>query len=239
MSRERYVDVLTALRTLEPRPGRAYLRAGKSIAYVNPEVHAVNVDGRWVARVDDRSLPDIRISKQYIRMLEDPKTTKETKDYIRERIAAAQSIIEAIERREETITSISQAILDAQPDFFVKGLKGLRPLTMQEVADKVGVHHATVSRTVNNKYISTPKGTVELRKFFVQGVSTEDGELVARTEVLDALQEIIDAEDKRHPLSDEKIADALKAKGYTVARRTVAKYRTSLDIPGTSDRRQA
>lgn len=237
MSHERYADVLLALRTLEPRPGRNYERAGKSIAYVNPEVHAVRTEEGWKARVDDRSLPEIRISKKYLQMLEDPKQSKETKDFIRERIAAAKSIVEAVERREETITNIAQAILDAQPDFFVKGLKGLRPLTMQEVADKVGVHHATVSRTVRDKYISTPKGTVELRKFFIQGVATESGEQVAKTDVLDALREVVDAEDKAHPLSDEKIAELLKARGFVVARRTVAKYRTLLQIPGTAERR--
>lgn len=237
MSHERYEDVLSALRTLEPRPGRAFQRAGKSVAYVNPEVHAVNVGGRWEARVDDRSLPDIRISKRYIKMLEDPKTSKETKDYIRERIAAAKSISEAVERRQETISGIAQAILDAQPEFFSEGMKGLRPLTMQEIADKVGVHHTTVSRTVRDKYISTPKGTVELRKFFAKGIVGENGEQIARTDVLDRLRALVDGEDKSHPLSDDRISELLKGEGYPVARRTVAKYRGQLGIPGAPDRR--
>ncbi|MBO7482667.1 MAG: RNA polymerase factor sigma-54 [Kiritimatiellae bacterium] len=237
MSHERYADVLSELRTLEPRPGRAFTRAGKSVAYVNPEVHAVNVGGRWTARVDDRSLPDIRISKRYLQMLEDPKTSKETKDYIRERIAAARSISEAVERRQDTISGIAQAILDAQPDFFTEGLKGLKPLTMQEIADKVGVHHTTVSRTVRDKYISTPKGTVELRKFFAKGIVGEHGEQIARTDVLDRLKALVDGEDKAHPLSDDRISELLKGEGYPVARRTVAKYRGQLGLPGAPDRR--
>ncbi len=237
MSHERYADVLCALRTLEPRPGRAFLRAGKSVAFVNPEVHAVKVDGVWKAFVDDRSLPDIHISKRYLRMLEDPKTDKETKAYILERIAAAEAVSEAVERRQDTISGIAQAILDAQPGFFEKGLKGLRPLTMQEIAEKVGVHHTTVSRTVRDKYISTPKGTVELRKFFSSGITNAEGEQVAKTDVLDRLAQLVEGEDKSHPLSDEALSEALKKEGFPVARRTVAKYRGQLGIPGTSDRR--
>ena len=237
MSHERYADVLSALRTLDPRPARAYSRAGRGIAYVNPEVHAVNVNGRWVARVDDRSLPDIHISSRYLKMLEDPKTDAETREYIRGKIAAAKSFVEAVERREETITSIAQAIFDAQPGFFEEGLKGLRPLTMQEIADKVGVHHTTVSRTVHDKYASTPRGTVELRKFFTSGIVTESGEQVSKTNVMDALKRLIDAEDKASPCSDERLSELLKAEGYPVARRTVAKYRTQLGISGVSERR--
>ena len=237
MSHERYADVLSALRTLDPRPARAYSRAGRGIAYVNPEVHAVNVNGRWVARVDDRSLPDIHISSRYLKMLEDPKTDAETREYIRGKIAAAKSFVEAVERREETITSIAQAIFDAQPGFFEEGLKGLRPLTMQEIADKVGVHHTTVSRTVHDKYASTPRGTVELRKFFTSGIVTESGEQVSKTNVMDALKRLIDVEDKASPCSDERLSELLKAEGYPVARRTVAKYRTQLGISGVSERR--
>lgn len=237
VSHERYADVLSALRTLEPRPGRAFRRAGKSVAYVNPEVHAVQSGGRWVARVDDRSLPDIRISKRYVKMLESPSVARETKDYIRERIAAARAVAEAVERRQDTIAGIAQAILDAQPGFFEKGLRGLRPMTMQEIADKVGVHHTTVSRTVRDKYISTPKGTVELRKFFVQGLVGGDGGQIAKTDVLERLRSMIDGEDRAHPLSDDRLSSRLKEAGFPVARRTVAKYRTQLGIPGASERR--
>ncbi len=236
MSHERYADVLAALRTLEPRPGRAFARAGKSVAYVNPEVHAVKVGDTWEARVDDRSLPEIRISKRYLKMLQDPAATAETKAYVRERIAAAEAIREAVERRQETITSIAQEILDAQPGFFEQGLKGLKPLTMQEIADKLSLHPSTVSRTVNDKYISTPKGVVELRKFFTQGLVTESGHQVSKTDVLARLKALIESEDAAHPLSDDRISALLKAEGFPVARRTVAKYRTQLGIPGAASR---
>lgn len=236
MSHERYADVLSALRTLDPRPARAFSRSGKGVAYVNPEVHAVKTASGWLARVDERSLPEIRISARYLNMLEDPGVDAETKEYIRGKINSVKEFKEALEKREETVTAIAQAIFDAQSEFFEKGLKGLKPLTMQEIADKVGVHTATVSRTVNDKYVSTPRGTVELRRFFVAGAVTNDGTMVSKDAVFDALKAIVDAEDKSKPLSDDGISRLLNAKGFKIARRTVAKYRDKLGIPGAIER---
>ena len=195
------------------------------------------VDGRWTARVDERSLPEIRISKRYVDMLSNPDVDEETREYIKGKIASARLFVEAVERRQETIVSIAQAIFDAQPGFFEAGLRGLKPLTMQEVADKVGVHHTTVSRTVRDKYASTPKGTVELRKFFTSGITTASGEQVTKDALRDRLAAIIAGEDRSHPLSDDRISEMLKKEGFPVARRTVAKYRAILGIPGTSERR--
>ncbi len=236
ISHERYADVLKELRTLEPRPGRAYDLAGKSIGYIHPEVHAVRTDDGWKARVDDRSIPEVHISPRYVNMLADPEVDRETKDYIRQRIASAKLLVDAVERRQRTITDIAQAIFDAQPGFFEKGLKGLRPLTMQEIAEKTGVHHATVSRTVRDKYASTPKGTVELRKFFTSGITTDSGEQVTKDVLRARLAAIIAGEDKSHPLSDDRLSEMLRKDGFPVARRTVAKYRGILGIPGTSER---
>ena len=230
-------EALQALRTLDPRPGRAYRKDARGTEYVNPEVYLERCKDGWAARVDARSLPEIKISPKYLAMLEDPSVAAETKSYIRERIAAAKAIIEAVEKRRDTVESVAQEIFDRQPGFFEKGLKGLKPMTMLEIADKLGVHEATVSRTVNGKYAATPKGTVELRRFFIQGVKTESGETVARDGVLDRLRTMVDAEDKTHPLSDERLSEMLKGEGFPVARRTVAKYRTMLGIAGTSDRR--
>lgn len=230
-------EALVALRTLDPRPGRAYRHDVRGTEYVNPEVHAVRCSDGWVARVDARSLPEIRISSKYVTMLEDPETTAETKAYIRERIAAANALVDAVAHRRDTIAAIAQEIFDRQPGFFEQGLKGLKPLTMQEVADKLGIHYTTVSRTVNGKYASTPKGVVELRRFFSQGIVTDSGEAVVKDRVLDRLRAMVEAEDKAHPLSDEKLSDMLKGEGFPVARRTVAKYRGLAGIPGTSARR--
>lgn len=237
VGRAEYAAALRELRTLDPKPGRAFIGSGESNRIVKPEVHAVREKGRWIADVDDRSLPDIKISPRYLKMIEDPSVPKETREYLQERLAAAHQLNEAIEHREGTIRAISQEIFDRQPGFFESGLKGLKPLTMVEVAEKVGVHPTTVSRTVNDKYVSTPKGVVELRRFFTQGIETADGRMVAKDAVHDVLKALVDAEDKRCPLSDEALAARLKDQGFPVARRTVAKYRGILGIPGTSERR--
>ena len=205
---------------------------------MNPEVHAVRCGDGWVARVDARSLPEIRISAKYVTMLEDPSVAADVKAYIRERIAAARNVVEAVARRRETIERIAQEIFDRQPGFFAGGLKALKPLTMQAVADAAGVHVATVSRTVNGKYASTPRGTVELRRFFVQGVATATGETVAREGVLDRLRAIVAAEDAAKPLSDGRLAARLAQEGFSVARRTVAKYRGLAGIPDVAARQK-
>ena len=227
-----------ALRSLDPRPGRAYRRDTRGPEYVNPEVHAVRCGDGWVARVDARSLPEIRISAKYVTMLEDPSVAADVKAYIRERIAAARNVVEAVARRRETIERIAQEIFDRQPGFFTGGLKALKPLTMQAVADAAGVHVATVSRTVNGKYASTPRGTVELRRFFAQGVATATGETVAREDVLDRLRAIVAAEDAAKPLSDGRLAARLAQEGFSVARRTVAKYRGLAGIPDVAARQK-
>ena len=231
------VEAVKALKSLDPRPGRAYRHARRGEEFVNPEVHAVKCSDGWAARVDARSLPEVRISPKYLSMLEDPATSAEDKAYVREKIAAAKTLAESVAHRQETVESIAQAIFDAQPGFFEKGLKGLKPLTMEEIATKVGVHPTTVSRTVRDKYASTPKGTVELRKFFTGGLVTESGAQVTRDSVLDRLKALIDAEDKVHPLSDDRLSEQLKGEGFPVARRTVAKYRMMLKLPGASDRK--
>jgi RNA polymerase sigma-54 factor len=237
IDRKEYVEALKALRTLDPRPARAYRHGRKGDEYVNPEVHAVKCSDGWEASVDARSLPEIRISPKFIAMLEDPTLSEQTKEYVREKIAAAQALVDSVERRQETVAAIAQAIFDAQSEFFTKGLGALKPLTMHEIAEKTGVHTATVSRTVNGKYASTPYGTIELRRFFVSGISTSDGGEVSKNDVLLKIKELVDSEDRKRPLSDDKIALLLKSQGFTLARRTVAKYRTILSIPPASERK--
>ena len=233
-----FKEAVRLLRTLDGRPGRQYQSVKERVEYINPEVHAVKREGRWIAETDERSLPEIHLSKTFAALLEDPKQTAETKAYVKERIAAAQAFREAIQKRQKTVQDIAQAIFDRQQEFFEKGLSALKPLTELEVAEKVGVHSTTVSRTVRDKYASTPQGTFELRRFFASGVTTAAGEAVSQTAILAKLREIVDNEDETAPLSDEKIAVALKEAGFPVARRTVAKYRDKLHIPGTSDRRR-
>lgn len=229
-------EAVAALRTLDARPGRQYPSERERVEYVNPEIHAVRRDGRWVAETDARSLPEIRLSPKFEALLKDPKQSAETKAYVRERIAAAVAFREAVAKRQETVSSIANYIFDRQQEFFAGGFAALKPMTELEVAKAVGVHGTTVSRTVRDKYASTPQGTVELRRFFVTGVKTGDGGVVSQDAVLAALRDIIDEEDRGDPLSDEKIAERLKSAGYPVARRTVAKYRDKLGIPGRAER---
>ena len=186
----------------------------------------------------DRDIPEIRISKKYLALLNDPNCPADTKSYIRERIRAAEALIISIDDRQDTIQKIAQAIVDAQPDVFEKkSLTFLKPLTMEQIAQKTGVHNATVSRTVRDKYMSTPLGVVDMRRFFTAGLTTASGETVSNVAVKNRIRLLIEAEDKKNPLSDESLAKALTADGIKCARRTVAKYRESLNIPGAANRR--
>jgi RNA polymerase sigma-54 factor len=237
LTHQEYAAALKELRSLDGRPGRQYPSARERVEYVNPEIHAVRRGGRWRAEMDERSLPEIRLSPRFEALLADERQTPELKAYVRERIAAAKAFREAVVKRQRTVQLIAQTIFDRQQGFFEKGMAGLQPLTEQDVAKAVGVHPATVSRTVRDKYVSTPRGTVELRRFFLAGVRAAGGEVFTQEAVFVKLKALVNAEDRRTPLSDEKLAQALKAAGFPVARRTVAKYRDRLAIPGAAARR--
>ena len=251
---EEYPRMLKELAKLDPMPGRAFAaraNSGKFVAqghgyvqrvkpgeYVKPEVFAYqDKDGEWLVRVDGRDLPEIHISQRYQKMLADPSVSAEVKSYIRERIRAAEVLRESVKKRQQTIHDIAQAIVDAQPDFFKRGMGALKPLTMQQVAEQVGVVGTTVSRTVRDKYMSTPFGVIEMRKFFTSGgAKTEDGETMSNASIKERIKAIIDAENATNPYSDDQITEILKAEGVNISRRTVAKYRMAMKIPGKADR---
>ena len=251
---EEFPRMLKELGKLNPMPGRTFAArtdSGKFVAqghgyvqrvkpgeYVKPEVFAYrDRQGNWLVRVDGRDLPEIHISRKYQTMLADPSVPAEAKSYIRERIRAAEGLRESVKKRQQTIHDIAQAIVDAQPDFFTKGMGALRPLTMQQVAEQVGVVGTTVSRTVRDKYMSTPFGVVEMRKFFTSGgAKTEDGETMSNVSVKERIKSIIDSEDASNPFSDDQITEMLKAEGVNISRRTVAKYRGAMKIPGKAER---
>lgn len=239
ISPSEYQKVLSELRQLDPKPGSRFSQNADSSIYVRPEIFLNKTDsGKWKVRVTDRDIPDIRISKKYRSMLEDPNCTVETKKFIREKIRSAEQLIESIEERQETIKKIAQAIVDRQIDVFEnKSLASLKPLTMEQIAQKTDVHNATVSRTVRGKYMSTPLGVIELRKFFTAGLTTNSGETVSNIAVKNRIRTIIEEEDKRSPLSDDAISRQLKTQGIKCERRTVAKYRESLGISGATKRK--
>lgn len=233
---ERLERAVEAIRSLDPRPGRAF--SAEAIEYVEPEVIVDKVDGHYVVQVDNDNLPHIRISNHYRRLLEDPSVTAEVKSYIRERIRAGVFLIKSIHQRQRTIFRIASEIVAAQQEFLEKGVAHLRPMTMATVADKVGVHETTVSRTVANKYMRTPNGLFEMKYFFTPGLKTDAGPAVSNRTVQDKIAQMIGAEDLATPLSDQTIQEALQQEGIQIARRTVAKYRLMLKIPPSHLRRR-
>ncbi len=224
------------LRTLKPKPGSEF---NETFApSVTPDVYVERKDeGGYDVRLEDTQLPSLYISNTYRNLLQDPNTNAETREYIKRKVNSAQWIIEAIEQRRSTLTKVSQAIVDHQTSFLDNGPEFIEPLKMQQIADKVGVHVTTVSRAVDDKWMQTPRGIFPLKRFFVGGTTSADGEEVAWDKVRLKLQEIVDNEDKTKPLSDDALVDELAKAGITVARRTVTKYRKAMDIPSSRQRR--
>ena len=224
------------LRRLNPKPG-----SGFSETYaptIRPDVFLDRrEDGTYETRLEDTELPTLRISKYYIQRLQSGNATAEEKEYIKRKINAAQWLIESIEQRRNTLRRVSQAIVDHQQRFLDEGPEAIEPLKMQQIADKVGVHVTTVSRAVDGKYLQTHRGVLPLRRFFVGGTKSADGEDVAWDAIRIKLQEIIDGEDKHKPLSDDGLVKELDKHGLKVARRTVTKYRKKMGIPSSRQRR--
>ncbi len=224
------------LRTLKPKPGSEFNET--FVPSVTPDVFVdTKSEGGYKVRLEEGQLPSLYISPTYRKLLQDPGTNAETRDYIKRKVNSAQWIIEAIEQRRSTLTRVSQAIVDHQIKFLDEGPDHIEPLKMQQIADKVGVHVTTVSRAVDDKWMQTPRGIFPLKRFFVGGTTGADGAEVAWDKVRLKLQEIVDDEDKTKPLSDDTLVEELLKHGITVARRTVTKYRKAMDIPSSRQRR--
>lgn len=224
------------IRSLDPKPGRIF--SSEPAGYVVPEVQVRRVDGRYVVLVDDEQLPHVRISRQYRRLMQDPDTPDEVRQYIREKVRSGVFLVKSIHQRQKTIHRIAEEIVKAQQEFLEKGISGLRPMTMSTIAEKVGVHETTVSRAVANKYMRTPQGIYEMKFFFTPGIKMADGNAMSNQTVKDLTARIVREEDPAHPLSDQEIQERLKEQGIRVARRTVAKYRLMLRIPPSHMRRR-
>ncbi len=233
---EKIHEVWEELRHLNPHPGAIFKET--FVPTVTPDVYVErNDEGDYRVRLEDDRVPNLYISKYYRKVLSNPDASPETKEYIKRKINAAQWLIESIEQRRSTVTRVSQAIVDHQTDFLDKGPEAIEPLKMQQIADKVGVHVTTVSRAVDDKWIQTPRGIFPLKRFFVGGTVSANGEEVAWDTVRLKLQEIIDHEDKQKPYSDDELVKQLAKEGLTVARRTVTKYRKAMNIPSSRQRR--
>jgi RNA polymerase sigma-54 factor len=224
------------LRKLNPKPASEF--ADSFVPVVTPDVIVEKgEDGRYHATVDDYRTPRLRISRYYRRRLANGTATPEEREFIKRKINSAQWLIDSIEQRRSTLTKVAQAIVDYQYRFLDDGPEHIEPLKMQQIAEKVGVHVTTVSRAVDDKWIQTPRGILPLRRFFVGGTRSEDGEDVAWDAIRLRLQEVIDGEDKANPYSDDELVKQLRSHGLKVARRTITKYRQKMGIPSSRQRR--
>lgn len=227
---------LVELRKLKPKPGADF--SNDYIPNVTPDVFLdVDEQGKYKVRLEDGRTPSLRISAFYRQLLMNGSATAEDKEYIKRKINSAQWLIDSIEQRRNTLTRVSQAIVDYQTEFLNKGPEHIEPLKMQQIADQVGVHVTTISRAVDDKWIQTPRGIFPLKRFFGGGTVSADGEEVAWDAVRLKLQEIVDGESKQEPLSDDELVKELAKHGLTVARRTVTKYRKAMKIPSSRQRR--
>jgi len=221
---------------LDPNPARAF--SLDPTVYVSPDV-IVSSDGLggFATRLSGEALPDLRISNDYRDMLAESGGDKGARSYVREKIRSGKFLIRSIEQRQDTILRIATRIVELQEEFLRHGKEKLKPMSMAQMAELVGVHETTVSRAVSGKYMLTPQGLLEMRYFFTTGYQTTDGEAMSNVSVKNAIAELVAGEDTTLPLSDQKIVEELAEKGIKIARRTVAKYRDALHILPSNLRR--
>jgi len=243
LARKFAVDVDSVHRALEeisildPAPGRKFAEDNNRVIVPDVKVFQ-NDDGDWDVVMNSDYIPRLRINKVYKDWISSGKLPVKEKEYLKEKIRSGRFLMNSIEQRQQTIERITREIIALQKDFFEKGVSRMKPLTMNRIAEIIGVHETTVSRAIANKYMETPYGIFEFKYFFTAGYTHSGGEEVSNRSIKEAIQHIVDAEDPSSPLSDQKIVRILLEKGYTIARRTVAKYREELGILPTNLRRQ-
>ncbi len=225
---EQVQQIANFISTLEPKPGRMFTTEQQQ--YVAADVVVQPVDDGYIVLLNNEQIPHLRISNTYKELMASTEKVGEAKDYIRDKIRAGKFLIKSIHQRQQTISNIAKVIVDRQREFLDKGISHLKPLTMAQVAEVVGVHETTVSRAVANKYMQTPQGLFEMKFFFTPGFETASGVSLSNTSVKDHLAQLVEKEDATKPLSDQEIVAMLKEKGIPIARRTVAKYRNELNI---------
>lgn len=230
---QRMADIL---KTLEPKPGRAF-SSGEATRYVTPDVLVEENDGEYVVISNEYAVPRLMVSSYYNHLNEEYKD-EELQKYLNDRMSAALWLIKSIDQRKQTIYNVANAVVQYQQEFFAHGERFLKPLTLHQIAEEIGVHESTVSRTINGKYLQSSRGTFELKYFFTSGVEGDDGQGVSSNSVKAIIRELIAGENTQHPLSDQEMAEILESKGIAISRRTVAKYRESMHILSSSKRRR-
>ena len=229
-------ELAEAVSSLEPIPGRYF--ANREVIYIQPDVVVKKVDNEYVVYLNDDGLPKLRISPFYRKLLKEYKDNRKTKEYIRDKLRSAQWLVKNIQQRKETILKVAQNIVDVQKSFFDRGVTHLKPLTLKEIAERIGMHESTVSRVTTNKYMETPRGIFGLKYFFSSGIESAYGNTASSTSVKEIIRQLIANEDKNKPLSDQKITELLNKRGLSIARRTAAKYREELGVLSSKYRRE-
>lgn len=222
------------IKTLNPKPAMSFPNG--SPRYILPDIFVEYVEGEYIVVVNDTLIPRLKINSHYHRYVQENKKDDETTQYIMERFNAAKWLMKSIDQRKNTLYKVTNAIIKHQKGFLESNQ--LKPLTLKDIAEEIGVHESTVSRAVNQKYVQTPVGIFELKYFFTTGLATSDGATTSVENVKKSLQEVIDQEDKRKPLSDQKLAKLLNDQGIEISRRTIAKYREELGIHSSSGRKR-
>ena len=229
---------LDAILKLNPKPADASTSSVKNIHYITPDFFVTVRDGKIELSLDGRNVPELHVSRQYLKMLDEFSRSKDTRNmqeaaqFVKQKIDSAKWFIDAINQRQNTLYTTMKAIVDLQEDYFLTGDETkLKPMILKDIADRIGLDISTVSRVANSKYVQTPYGTFQLKYFFSEGITNEEGEEVSTREIKKILKDAVENEDKANPMTDEQLMFVLKDKGYPIARRTVAKYREQLGIP--------
>ena len=231
--------VVEAISALQTRPGRKF--NSERTQYVEPDVHVVRVGNDYVIQLNDDGLPKLRISLAYRRMLKAMKAEAgqvDAKNFIKDKLRSAVWLIKSLDQRQRTIYKVAESIVRQQRSFLDKGIDRLRPMVLRDVAEDIGMHESTVSRVVSNKYMHTPRGLFPMKFFFHSGIEREYGGDISSLTVKRKIEQLIEAEDAKRPLSDSELTRILKREGINIARRTVAKYRDELMIPSSTQRKQ-
>jgi RNA polymerase sigma-54 factor len=229
------VDELQHIRKLDPYPGRRY--SSDEPILIAPEVFIEKVDDEYEIYFTDDGGPRLRISRDMQSLLSREGTTKETKDFIKDKMRSAVDLLRNIEHRRQTIYRVVECIVRRQREFLDKGVQFIRPMMLKDVAEDTGMHLSTVSRVVNRKYAHTPQGVIELRRFFTEGMMNEEGEEVSTRIIKLRIKKLIEEEDSHNPITDDHVVKILAKEGIKLSRRTVAKYRDQMQIPGSRERK--
>jgi RNA polymerase sigma-54 factor len=244
LSKQIGVDVDTLLselqfiRTLDPYPGRRY--SSEEPILITPEIYIEKLDENdedYIIYFADDGSPRLRVSQQYQSMLSQGGVSNETKSFIREKMRSAVDLLRNIEHRRQTIYKVVESIVQRQRDFLDHGVEQIKPMMLKDIAEDIGMHLSTVSRVVNRKYAHTPQGVIELRRFFTEGMLNEDGEEISTRIIKLKIKKLIEDEDSHNPITDDQVVKILAKDGIKLSRRTVAKYRDQMQIPGSRERR--